>query len=328
MRFLLLLLISNYVYAKNLSTYETALENDLLTSMGDALASIESLDISKAKYGCSLENGSSVSDVKCAEKFSKLYSKPEIDMRVMFGYLDTGDGHSEDQIMKEAFISQLLSKCPILSKNIQTCGFTKDPEDSDRFIKQIKDSLGKEHKVIFTVMNSSFSSNDSENLKKYSTQQHSKTELAEMVFVDGLQNADVVIYSGHSRDGGGPDFNPPVLDKKGHVDYNWYHKNKPGLKMILKALEERKKFTNDELKILGIFSCLSAPHFQTSLKSAAPKTGFLLTKNITSATDDPYTLVGAINAILGQFCEKSFANSTNGYPGIDPKSYVYFSNFF
>jgi hypothetical protein len=103
---------------------------------------------------------------------------------------------------------------------------------------------------------------------------------AEAFFESALKEADVVIYFGHSRDGGGPDMRKPITTKDGdgnlHVDYAHYKKEKPGLKRI----EEHLGKTKDKPELIASLSCSSYDHFYNFLKDklqcADQSTGLIL----------------------------------------------------
>ncbi|MBP9681380.1 MAG: hypothetical protein KBD76_08240 [Bacteriovorax sp.] len=293
----------------------------------DALDQINQMKSIKQINPCSALLGSgNLNEITCAEKYTQIYNKPTVDFKIVFGYLDTQEGYTSDLTMREALVATLTTPCPEKKSNIYACGLSKDLDDADKFYKEVIDFKGEKHRVVFTIVNSSYSYSEEDNIA-FAEQQKEQSQKAREAFLDGLQNASVIIYNGHSRDGGGPDFDPPVLKKNNHVDYNWYHKNKPGLKQILSALEEGKKAGKKAPAVMAFNSCNSHLHFHRSLSQAAPDSGLLMTTQSSYFIDEPYTTIGMINAILGQFCEPSFSASINGSPKIDKGSRIKAFNF-
>ena len=126
------------------------------------------------------------------------------------------------------------------------------------------------------------------------------TELAEEHFISGLQNAEAVIYIGHARNGGGPDFSPPVLrsaDQK--PDYkNWYEVKKPGLKLMSKTLAEGERTP----ALLVLSACATEKHFGEALSGPA----------VITTTDlieyDQLLAIGfaSLEMLLKERCEEAF----------------------
>lgn len=93
-------------------------------------------------------------------------------------------------------------------------------------------------------------------------------------FFGSLRKADIVIYQGHSRNGGGPDFNPPQLNSTEHPDYvGYYRKVFSGRNRML---EELRSGGNRDA-ILAMFSCDSNLHFVSRLKANNKNQRMILT---------------------------------------------------
>ncbi|HRO67672.1 MAG TPA: hypothetical protein PL182_08925, partial [Pseudobdellovibrionaceae bacterium] len=92
-----------------------------------------------------------------------------------------------------------------------------------------------------------------------------RSERAEAVFLNSLKDSDLVVYVGHSRDGGGPDFKVPRLNGS-RVDYPYYRANRPGLKKLLSALKSGHR----RARGLAILSCDSTKFFRGPIQKAAP----------------------------------------------------------
>jgi hypothetical protein len=133
---------------------------------------------------------------------------------------------------------------------------------------------------------------------------------AERNFRDGLNAGDIVIYNGHSRDGGGPDFNPPKTIPGGHVNYDWYQAHTPGLNMVLDGLVPG----SGHPKVLGLFSCVSGKHFSQRVIEREPSMGLVTSEELLYYSDALANSVGAINALLGFWCKEPFDQAIRSRP--------------
>lgn len=187
-----------------------------------------------------------------------------LDFRMVFGYKDARPGRFVGDLHERlAFVQKILSPCR--STEDQACGFQRSPEDSDLFLRTVKTSSGETRPLQLRVVHSSVSTDDDANQKD--PRQKLQSRYAQVTFYEGLQSADLVFYNGHSRFGGGPDFNRPKLNTMGDVDSGFYKKYHRGHDRIVKALTQRKKDKDrSPLKVLGLFSCTSTQHFADELK--------------------------------------------------------------
>lgn len=226
------------------------------------------MDLSESYAKEELKAGPLVSASKpgqCFSLYQEEISDGSMDIRIIFGYKDArparfvGDRHE-----RLAFVQEILKNCG--GKN-QSCGFQRDPDDADLFYKSIRGPKGKEIQVRLFVVHSSVDSDDLFNQKN--PHQSWQSQYAEDFFLQGLQISDVVFYNGHSRYGGGPDFESPVLATTGKIDISHYQKKKPGLKSLQKSIRQISKSKEpDGTRILGLFSCSSDRHFLRSIKSS------------------------------------------------------------
>jgi hypothetical protein len=132
---------------------------------------------------------------------------------------------------------------------------------------------------LYTVL-SSYSLFNSQNQGKYKSLQERMTQQARKFYGRSLKEFDVTFYQGHSRDGGGPDFAPPLENNEGKVHYPWYRSNQPGLKWLLANLNSDR---SAQPAILGLFSCASRGHFLNILRTRAPRTDLILSTKVVEA---------------------------------------------
>lgn len=191
--------------------------------------------------------------------------RSRLDIRIAFGYKDTRPTRFVGDSYERLFIiKKLLSPCQ--HRLNQACGFTRDSTDSNRLEKTIYiPNSPRRLQTIITITASAAGPDDEDN-RRNPYQKH-LSYMAERNFINGLRQANAVIYIGHSRNGGGPSFSPPVLDQKNTVAYDWYQQQRPGLKQMLQALDSASP-----VKLhLALLSCASSKHFKKSILTKAPE---------------------------------------------------------
>jgi hypothetical protein len=192
---------------------------------------------------------------KCQEKMNRLYRDGVANIDLFMGYGDSGGQPpvATDAIERAYLVQKLYSKC-----GAEPCGFRADPKNANLLGK----SLAGGKKIAVKIHSSALSDRDDLNRKNPKQAEHTKAMNEK--FKKALSSSETVFYMGHSRDGGGPDFGPPVLDAKGHTDYAWYRKHKPGLKMI------QENMRKGQPELYGSFSCDSLKHFAAPVRKVNP----------------------------------------------------------
>ncbi len=192
---------------------------------------------------------------KCQEKMRRLYKDNVANIHLFMGYGDSGGKPpvTTDAIERAYLIQKLYATC-----GVEPCGFRAEPKNANNLSK----SLPGGKKITVKLYTSALSDRDDLNRKNPKQAEH--TKWMNEKFKTTLASSEAVFYTGHSRDGGGPDFGPPLLDANGHTDYAWYRKHKPGLKMIQNNM---KKGTPE---IYGSFSCDSLKHFAAPIRKVNP----------------------------------------------------------
>lgn len=248
-------------------------------------------------------------DKTCKAAYRRLFSKPEIDVRVIFGYKDARPARFVgDRQERAAFVEQLISPCV---EGVFACGFTRSKEDADIFRKSIIGPSGDLVSVRVQVVHSSVGPDDEEN--RANPFQEWQSQYAEEVFLTGLETADIVFYNGHSRAGGGPDFSPPRLTADKAPDFFYYQKHRPGLGKILYTLGKKK--TDGGLKLIGLFSCASTRLFANQIITKRPKAGVITSPNLVFYVDALENSLAALSGILEMRCEGDFkAVIKQGHP--------------
>jgi len=233
----------------------------------------------------------------------------EIDVSISLGYMDDqllGNDLVDDYYAAPLIRDQLTSQCRY--PGVSACGFEQEPDDASVFRKRLEligpDGQKRFRYVRVRIFRSSASPSDKKNnSSEYKQDQEDITASAREFFADSLKHSDMVLYIGHARDGGGPDFAPPKLRKKPPTtDLAWYRKNHPGTNLMYGALRE----TSTPPKMIGIFACYAKDHFYQGLRKVAPGTGLVLSGN-----NEFFSSVGQavamLDSVLGRRCEAEFS---------------------
>jgi len=251
----------------------------------------------------------SIKDSNCLSTYLDFYRNSEIHIAVLFGYKDSSPARFvSDRYERMNFVQSILKPCNVanLSNESKTqnpdrtsaCGFEREIYDTDLFQKKI---FGPDHKwktVRLRVTHSSVGPDDEENRRN--PYQSWQSQYAQTLFSTELKTADAVFYNGHSRAGGGPDFQPPKLKKNRHVSYEWYKKHQPGLMQILTNLSSSP--LNSPLKVLGLLSCASTRHFSHQILKLNPTLNLITNENLIYFSDAQTSLLSALSALLEMKC--------------------------
>lgn len=286
--------------------YETSFLSmgyDYITLLnGKATDNLESLESDKRKI--------------CQQRYGGILNDGILDIRIALGYFDwttgsnvhygrTNYGLSPSMDLGAFFALRelLLSRC---GGNSRFCNFSTDRNNSALFTREVS-IHGKKILARIEIQFSSASELLDANLGKYREQQKQRTQFMENYFHRALSEADAVLYFGHSRNGGGPDFSPPVfVGSSNKVNYKGYYEvYRPGFKKLLTALSANAR----QAPVLGLMSCASRDHFLKKTRAIAPETGVITSLDVLNV-DEVYTaMIGAVDALLRGQCQKSFYQS-------------------
>jgi hypothetical protein len=255
----------------------------------------------------------------CADFYAKVKSKKEMKLIMGLGYYDFSegepfrftyrpDGQTETKtydfgmnatidIAYEIMYRRLLTE-PCRGQ-LELCGFTE--ETKGVYSKTVQDPEGDPIRAVIEIRDSSVSPSHSDNIGPLKDQQVLKSATTTEWFFNSIQNSDFVVYNGHSRKGGGPDFNPPKLLASLHVNYPWYAAHKPGLSKILKALRSPSKPA-----ALLLMSCNSEKLFAQPLAKVAPEMGLGATNAIIPGNIPNQGAIAGMDAFLRFQCQEGF----------------------
>ena len=238
------------------------------------------------------------STATCSQAYRRFYDKAIVEWRVVFGYKDARPNRFVgDRYERNTLIAYLLAPCP---PDFFACSFQRNLTDTDLFTKEITGPDRKRHVIHLRVIHSSAGPDDDAN--RVDGFQTWRSENAKKEFLEGLKSADAIFYNGHSRNGGGPDFSPPLLLKNHHVDYSAYHRAQPGLSSVLKMLDAKEH----RAKLLGLFSCASDRHFLAPIQKADKKLAVISSRKLLFHADAMKALLATLSSLIGQTCETEF----------------------
>ena len=248
----------------------------------------------------------------CHQQILDISQDGQIDIMMAFGYMDVslgqefedtasslyGPGDVLDLDAKEAMENMLLSSCRQL-RNF-ACGFRRS---GDVFVKTIRDRFtGKRLKVSVTLKAPSASASDQKNRSTLANKQAQLSENTRRHFLSAVQTHDVVIYMGHARSGGGPDFLPPVLTNNGYVNYGHYKSQQKGIRDLLGALQSAPR----PPKVVGLLACKSTGLFAQRVRRASPSSILVTADNLFDYNDILPTGYAMLEAAISQRCTQSF----------------------
>jgi hypothetical protein len=242
----------------------------------------------------------------CRQTYFRFFREPSVEMRVVFGYKDARPARFvADRYERLLFVQRILAPCPT-SRLERACGFRRDMNDADLFTREIHGPDGEPRTVRLRVVQPSVGADDEENRKD--PFQAWRTVYAQKEFLGGLAVADLVLYNGHSRAGGGPDFRPPRITASQEIDFGWYQAHEPGFEPVLKALRALPAEV-DRPKLVGFLSCASSTHFLARVNEIRPTLGTVTSPRLLYFSDALESSLETLSSILSFRCQKDFERS-------------------
>jgi hypothetical protein len=264
----------------------------------------------------------------CHSQIANLARDGEIRITVALGYMDVSlgqeadfssdsyyqIGHVLDHDAKKGLEYALTERC--LSPNHFACGFRKS---RDIYTKQIHDRWSGQRKTVrIELLSPSVSVINTDNSGPLLSQQNRSSQDTESRYLSAFRTSDAVLYLGHARSGGGPDFFPPQLLANGKVDYSYYKQNQPGLRKMLSAV------TNGQTPIVGVFACKSTGLFSASIKRQSPESIVITADELFNYNNILPTAYSTIEAIVGQRCGSTFEDIVRIVPGSEHNLSLFF----
>jgi len=266
-----------------------------------------------------IPKGSAASgDSSCRSFYSQLFQDGTLNFAVGLGYFDGSSANYQfagkeypdivlDPYAYNAFINVLRTKCK--GTNSQVCGFQIS---NGVLAKKIRASFGRDVTVNIRIANGGASPDNKQNASpsgKMTSAQAKKSENARRVFFGGIQKgAEVAIYMGHARSGGGPDFYPPRLLANGHVDYGYYKAQREGISTLLGVLQQAAA-AGQSPKVVALLACKSSGLFASSVSKYSPGSMIISAKDLFNDRDIFPTGLAVMDALMSERCESAFVRS-------------------
>ena len=271
---------------------------------------------------------------QCDQDYARLYSKSVIKVNLVIGYVDFWDTTGQTSYTLQGFNGEtvnmgqnattspfdyalvrglLTSGCG--RNGSQLCGFSEVGKDV--FEKRVAGVQGGPP-VTFQVTLAQATASPFHNLNT-SVLRDVQSEVSahcEDVLFGGLAgSADIVLYEGHARNGGGPDCQPVVL-RGNHADYGGYYlsnKNSLGYGKIRSALETRRS-SGEPLYAAGILACRSNSLFIPMMKSVSPGSRFIGAGNIENGAALMTADLAVLDASMRKMCPDQVRQAINAVP--------------
>jgi hypothetical protein len=274
----------------------SALAQDFLDALNEQMDVIQQIS---SKSALDFTTG------KCVDRYQKLWKDGTLNIVIGFGYTDSVPNDVVfDFFMGNAFRKALTGPC---RQGVSACEFTQSRTSPTKFTKLIETLDGQFRQVQITLLIPSISGSHRLNTSPVnSAKQSTACKNAESAFYQEVRNgAEIVYYSGHSRDGGGPDFCPPKTLPNGHVDYSWYRRNQPGLKLLLSNMSVARQPT----QVLALHACASVPHFLRPVQSQFSGLAVLGYHQLVKIMPDFQNQYGGLDSFLSFKCQKGMKES-------------------
>jgi hypothetical protein len=310
-RFLVLFLFAVTAMAAGRSNTEQKTED--IRSMTEVVAKYVQGKLASEAPGCFQCAGDQAAPKSCRDAYADLYSKPVLEFRITLGYTDIPNDvvNAEDGPRREVWVTRLVKPCP--EGVVGTCGFAQDGDDADHFTKNVKGPDGKDHLVNLYLVNSSVGVDDRTNRTTLKAQQDAQTRRAEENFFGGLRTADIVIYAGHARKGGGPSFSPPILHKDGLNTNESAYASRVSETRMLTTLRANP----NPPKLMGLFACDAGKWFSEDVRTATRrKSGVASSIGLTEPEIVFAQAYAMLDSILALRCQDQFNRSIDAITNV------------
>ncbi|MBL7670135.1 MAG: hypothetical protein JNM39_06585 [Bdellovibrionaceae bacterium] len=226
----------------------------------------------------SIQNDEGGDQVSCQNFFRAFKDKQTIKISIFLGYMNEKE-FVADPLLASTVERYLNSPCLPTERSF-VCGFSKIAADQSRYSKNVTWTDQTRRMIEVDLHFPALTILDKKNRKLLSAQ-NKNSEFVRQSFISALKTSDVVIYDGHGRYGGGPDFFPEKMLNRIDSDDKFYKKNLGGVHDLVNALNAR---TDGPLPFLLLNSCMSEQHIHGFLqKSQNPPLMAIVNNSLTNA---------------------------------------------
>ena len=259
--------------------------------------SIENLELQADK----LAAGTGAS---CPQEFSALETGRTLHISMFYGY-DKDEGRVHDRINARSMSYVLTEEC---RGELSACGFSI-VSSSESAVRLMRTLDGRKAEINLFTSSLTDDAKEGMNPDFMNREQDKLSRSVEGRFYRELVESDIVFYMGHSRLGGGMEFNAQAgVATLFNAIFRF-----PMLP-VLEALRQRPT----RLKMIGMFSCDSNKYFRHDFLGANPSLSLILTTADIYAHPAEQASLGALDAVLSKKCARAFHESMMSVNEPDP----------
>ncbi len=272
-----------------------------------------------SKQACLHEQCDGSVSQTCESYYQRMERDGVLDVRVAFGYMDVSMGEPYEYNGRDLGQSPAIDRPAALAmrellttscawSRTEACGFTARADDPSVLEKYVQRRSGHQVLVRLRVTHASASISHDDNLGSLRQFQEQLTAQSNESFFGGLHQADALLYLGHARNGGGPDFTPVVLapaapGKLRKPNYGGhYQARRPGLTRMLQEL----RASQQRPAMITLLACSSDRHFTASVRRASPDTALITTGDLIYYDEILNAALGNIEALVRGSCGDEF----------------------
>ena len=231
----------------------------------------------------------------CPIEFSALETRRTLRISMFYGY-DNHEGRAHDHVNASSMSHVLTKKC---RGKLSACGFSIVSR-SQSAVRLTKALDGREVEVNLFTSSLTDDAKEGMNPEVMHGEQDKLSRSVKSRFYRELVESDIVFYMGHSRLGGGMEFN---AQNGATTLFNAIFR--APMLPVLEALRQRPT----KLKMIGMFSCDSNKYFRHTFHSANPSLSLILTTADIYARPAEQASLGALDAVLSKKCARAFHES-------------------
>jgi len=231
----------------------------------------------------------------CPQEFSALETGRTLRISMFYGY-DNYEGRAHDRVNARSMSHVLTGKC---RGKLSACGFSI-VSGSKSAVRLMRTLDGR--KVEINLFTSSLTDDAKEGMNPdvMYWEQDKLSRSVKASFYRELVESDIVFYMGHSRLGGGMEFNAQTgVTTLFNGIFRFL------MLPVLEALRQRPT----KLKMIGMFSCDSNKYFRHDFHGANPSLSLILTTGDIYARRAEQASLGALDAVLSKKCARAFHES-------------------
>ena len=249
-------------------------------------------------------------DERCLARYERIFALDELRFTVAFGYKDARPARFVgDRYEKAPLVQRLLKTCPKEAPE-GACGFARSLLDANLLEREVFAPDNQKRKLVLEIIHASAGPDDQEN--RENPFQKWLSENARERFLEGVRKSTVVLYNGHSRVGGGPDFRAPRINSNGAILYDDYRIEEAGLKSLLAALAA----PGTEVEVLGLLSCASSQLFEKRLHLTKKNLAVWSSRELLYFADALEDSWNFLDALIRKECHPRFEKITSARSGM------------